>query len=913
MKDNNKDSYFENSENSESIEDQSQTGNVLDNSFDKDIPTKEELLDTEDIESTNTVPFSSYTPAEDDFDTVKSLGAMYKHWFLDYASYVILERAIPHIEDGLKPVQRRVLYAMHLLENGHLHKVAKIVGQTMAFHPHGDASINDALVQLGQKKLLILTQGNWGNILTGDDAAAGRYIEAKLSSFALDVLFDDKITEFKKTYDGTANEPVSLPVRFPLLLAQGAEGIAVGLSSKIYPHNPNEILEACIKYLRGESFLLYPDFSTGGLLDVERYNDGMRGGSMKCRAKIEKTGERQISITELPFGKTTSTLIDSIIKASEKGHIKIKHIDDMTAADVNIRILLPAGVSTDKTIDGLYAFTDCEITLSPNACVIKDDKPIFLGVSDLLRHSVDHTRELFTSRLSYQLDELKSLHLLASLEKIFIEERIYKDKQFEDATNEKIVIAHILSRILSIEGITFIRAISEADIKHLLDLKMARILRYNREKHEKYIVKLEKEIRDIESNLKNITSYLIKYYQYLKDTFFSNYERKTQLMRFSNIEATKVAEATEKLYFDKDSNFAGTSLKSSTFIANCSSIDDMIVFFKDGRYFITKIDDKKFLGKGEIIYIDRYLRDNKRKIYNVVYRDGKTGPSYIKRFNVVSVTRDREYNVTLETPESEILYFSANPNGEAESIRVLLKPVLNKRKLSFEKRFSDLPVRGRSAKGNLLTKAPVQRIVLKEKGISTLGDRKVWFDRDVLRINFSNRGDYLGEFNSSDLLLVVLDDGTYYTTELSESVYFKPNILRLEKFNNEKVWTLAYRNKDNFLYVKRFTLDATEKPIVMQGEDAFLLCLSSRLHPLLEFSYQVKDKPLIKETLSADDFITVKSVYAKGKRVTKTPILSIQDISIEEEMEEEKITSTVSNLSESDDMQNGLFVVSQDE
>lgn len=814
-----------------------------------------------------------------DGDSIKSLPGMYKKWFLDYASYVILERAIPHIDDGLKPVQRRVLFAMHLLENGHLHKVAKIVGQTMAFHPHGDASINDALVQLGQKKLLLETQGNWGNILTGDEAAAGRYIEAKLSQFASDTLFDEKITQMKKSYDGTANEPVSLPVRFPLLLAMGAEGIAVGLSSKIYPHNPRELIDAAIAYLRGQSFTLYPDFPTGGLLDVDRYNDGTRGGVLKCRAKVERIGERLISITQLPYGKSTTTLIDSIIKAGEKGQIKIKHIDDMTAAQVDIRIQLPAGISTDKTIDGLFAFTDCEVSLSPNACVIKDNKPVFLGVSDILKYSVDCTQKHFHAQLSYRLDDIKQQHLTASLERIFIEERIYKEKQFEDALNETDAVNYVRERILSLPNVSFIAPLKKDDFKRLLDIKMARILRFNIDKHEKLIARLEQEIQELQNNLDHLVNYTIAYFEKLRDTYFAKAERQTQLARFSNIEATKVIEANEKLYIDREGGFAGTSLKNAEFVTACSSLDDLIVFFENGTMMVTKIEEKKFLGHQKIIHIDRYMRDNKRKIYNAVYRDGSSGNYYIKRFSVTGVIRDRKYDITYGADKSKIVYFSANPNGEAETIRITLKPRLKMRNLVFEKDFSNIPIRGRAIRGLLLTKAPIQKIALKEKGASTLGGRKVWFDKDVMRINFAGQGTYIDSFENNEQLLVLLNDGRYYTTEVSESTHFSEDTNKVEKFDANKVWSALYFNKENkSTYLKRFTLSESNRPLFIQGEGNTLLMLSDADKPTFELIYESKNGLMAPEVIDCEPFVGVKSVAAKGKRVSTKPLFKVNDL-----------------------------------
>lgn len=815
---------------------------------------------------------------EDASQRIHTLSGMYRRWFLDYASYVILERAIPHIADGLKPVQRRVLFAMRHFENGHLHKVAKIVGQTMAFHPHGDASINDALVQLGQKGYLIDTQGNWGNILTGDDAAAGRYIEAKLSPLALEVLFDDKLTEWKKSYDGTSQEPVALPARFPLLLAQGAEGIAVGLSSKIYPHNPRELLEAAIAYLEGKEFELYPDFPTGGLLDVDRYNDGKRGGQLKSRALVERTGDRILSIKELPYGKTTASLIDSIIKASEKGQIKIKHIDDMTAATADIRLQLPTGVSADKTIDGLYAFTDCEVSLSPNACVIQDDKPVFLGVSDLLKYSADRTKHLLEEQLRYRLDELKNAHLAASLEQIFIEERIYKDRPFEEATNEREALLHVRQRIEEALGTRRLYAdIKEEDIKRLLEIRMARILRFNQEKQEKLIVSLEKEMREIERNLAESTRYTIDYYRGLIEQFGRHWQRRTQLVRLSHVEATKVVEASEKLYFDPEGNFVGTGLKGATYICDISPLDDLIVFYRNGGYQITKVEEKKFLGQEEVIHIDRYKRGDERTIYNVIYRCGKKSPHYIKRFYVSGVTRDRMYDLTTGEKGSRVVYFSANPNGEAETVRITLKPIGRSRKLVFERDFGEMPIRGRSTRGNLVTKAEVQRIVLKERGASTLGGRKVWYDPDVNRLNFDERGRLIGEFEGEDKLLITSHDGQCFTAKPDESLHFPLATARVEKWDPDKVWSVVYREREQGMpYLKRFRIEESEKPEFMQGEGNQLITLSDEYYARFRLSFGGRDSDRPSEEIEADNFIGIKSMKAKGKRLTTREISTIE-------------------------------------
>lgn len=865
----------------------------LDNSLHEEKSLKEpsenvEGIDDEDGNDTLDDVVSSDgspLPVEED---IRTLPGMYRTWFLDYASYVILERAIPHIEDGLKPVQRRVLYAMHLFENGHLHKVAKIVGQTMAYHPHGDASINDALVQLGQKGLLIDTQGNWGNILTGDEAAAGRYIEAKLSPFALEVAFDDDITEMKPTYDATAEEPVCLPVRFPLLLAQGAEGIAVGLSSKIYPHNPKELLEASIAYLENKSFELYPDFPTGGLLDVDRYNDGRRGGQLKSRARIERIGERQLSITSLPYGKTTSTLIDSILRANDKGQIKVKHIDDMTAQEADIRIQLPQGVSTDKTIDGLYAFTDCEVPLSPNACVIRDGKPCFLGISDLLKYSADRTVSLLKEELEHRREVLQEGHVAASLERIFIEERIYKEKPFEDAANETEALDYIKERILAMPDLVFVRPIKREDLKRLLEIKMARILRFNRLAHDKKILRIEKELEQVEYDITHITDYTIAYYHRLIEEYFSDCQRKTEITRFSNIEATKVIEATEKLYFDREGGFAGTQIKNGEFVAECSLLDDMIIFFRDGTYLITKIEEKKFLGGKEVIHIDRYVRNDKRTIYNVIYRSGAQGSSFIKRFCVTGMVRDKEYDLTTAEKGSRVLYFSANPNGEAETVRITLKQQLRMRNLVFEKDFSEILIKGRQSRGNLVTRASIQRITLKEKGASTLGGRKVWFDKDVLRINFDGQGTYLGEFEAGDKILVVRNDGLYYTTEVDESVHFPSEPLRVERFDPNKVWSVVYRmGPTQYPYLKRFQLTDRAKPFALQGEENVFVCMSDAAEPILQLRYGGKDEHRPQESIAVVDFVGVKGVAAKGKRLSTYEVADIELIAQASEDETE--------------------------
>ena len=707
---------------------------------------------------------SDYKPVDQTDEAVKhQLSGMYQNWFLDYASYVILERAVPHINDGLKPVQRRILHSMKRLDDGRYNKVANIVGHTMQFHPHGDASIGDALVQLGQKELLIDCQGNWGNILTGDSAAAPRYIEARLSKFALDVVFNPKTTEWQASYDGRNREPVTLPVKFPLLLAQGVEGIAVGLSSKILPHNFNELCDAAIAYLHGEEFKLYPDFQTGGSIDVSRYNDGERGGVVRVRAKISKLDNKTLCISEIPYGKTTSSLIDSILKAIEKGKIKIRKVDDNTARKVEILIHLAPGVSSDKTLDALYAFTDCEVNISPNCCVIDNKKPHFLTVSDVLRKSVNNTRDLLRKELEIQKNEtLETLHF-ASLEKIFIEERIYKDKQFEQAENMDIACEHIDERLTPFYS-QFVREVTKEDILRLMEIKMARILKFNKDKADELIARLKAEIEEIDNHLAHLTEYTIEWYRHLKDKYGKDFPRRTEIRNFDTIVATKVVEANEKLYINREEGFIGTGLKKDEFICNCSDIDDVIIFYKDGKYKIVRISDKLFVGKN-ILYVNIFKKNDKRTIYNVIYRDGKEGFHYIKRFNVTSMIRDREYDVTQGKPGSKIVYFSANPNGEAEIIKVTLRPNPRIKKLIFERDFSEINIKGRQSMGNLLTKFEVHKITLKQRGGSTLGGRKVWFDHDVLRLNYDGRGQYLGEFQSSDCILVIHKNGDFYTTD----------------------------------------------------------------------------------------------------------------------------------------------------
>lgn len=810
-------------------------------------------------------------PADTDGDAVKhQLTGMYQNWFLDYASYVILERAVPHVNDGLKPVQRRILHSMKRLDDGRYNKVANIVGHTMQFHPHGDASIGDALVQLGQKDLLIDCQGNWGNILTGDSAAAPRYIEARLSRFALDVVFNPKTTEWQASYDGRNREPVTLPVKFPLLLAQGVEGIAVGLSSKILPHNFNEICDAAVSYLEGEEFHLYPDFQTGGYIDISRYNDGERGGVVRVRAKISKIDNKTLCITEIPYGKTTSTLIDSILKAIEKGKIKVRKVDDNTAGKVEILVHLAPGVSSDKTLDALYAFTDCEVNISPNCCVIDHKKPHFLSVGEVLRKSVDNTLGLLRKELDIRRDEtLETLHF-ASLEKIFIEERIYKDKQFEQAENMDEACAHIDERLTPFYP-QFVREVTKDDILKLMEIKMARILKFNKDKADELIARLKADLEEIDYHLAHITEYTIDWYKRLKEKYGAHYPRRTEIRNFDTIVATKVAEANEKLYIDREEGFIGTALKKDEFVCNCSDIDDVIIFYKDGKYKIVRISDKLFVGKN-ILYVNVFKKNDKRTIYNVIYRDGKEGFYYIKRFNVTAMIRDREYDVTQGNPDSKIVYFTANPNGEAETIKVTLRPNPRIKRLVFEKDFSEVHIKGRQSMGNLLTKSDVHRISLKQRGASTLGGRKVWFDTDVLRLNYDGRGQYLGEFQSDDQILVVLKNGEFYTTDFDLNNHYTTDIQIIEKFDAGKVWTAVLYDADqqNYPYLKRFTFEATVKRQSYMGENRRnrLVLLTCQAYPRIQVVFGGHDQFRESLVVEASDFVGVKGFKAKGKRLT---------------------------------------------
>ena len=815
------------------------------------------------------------------------LTGMYQDWFLDYASYVILERAVPAIEDGLKPVQRRILHAMKCVDDGKMNKVANIVGQTMQYHPHGDASIGDALVQLGQKDLLIDCQGNWGNILTGDGAAAPRYIEARLSKFALETVFNPKTTEWMLSYDGRKKEPIHLPIKFPLLLAQGVEGIAVGLNSKILPHNFNDLCDASLAYLRGEEFQLYPDFPTGGEIDVSRYNDGERGGMVRIRSKITKTDDNKtLIISQVPYGTTTSKIIETILRAQDRGKIKIRKVDDFTAEEAKIVVQLAPGSSSDKTIDALYAFTDCEVSISPNCCVIENRKPIFTNVSTLLRKSTDNTMALLKWELEIQKAELEEQYFYTSLERIFIENRIYKEEGYETAADKEKLIAFV-DKALDPFKAKLIREVKREDIEKLFEIRMIRITKFDSKKADDLMKELEKKIKQTEKDLHHLTDYTIRWFENLKAKYGDKYPRKTEVRNFANINVKTVVEANEKLYINREEGFIGTGLKKDEFLCNCSDLDDIIVFHRDGKYKIVRVAEKIFIGT-DILHIDILKKNDTRTIYNVVYRDGRGGPYYMKRFFVTGVARDKEYDVTQGKAGSRIAYFTANPNGEAEVIRVALKPALHLKKLEVCKDLSELAVKSRSARGNLLTKYDVKAITLKQKGRSTLGGRKVWFDPDVLRINYDAQGFYLGEFQDDDRVLVVMQNGDYFLNTFEETAHFEQGWLRIEKFDPDKIWSVALWNADlGYYYGKRFQLDASAKTQNFLGEnaDSKLAAISDREEAIFRVTFKDEFREPIDLVMA--EFIEAKSPKAKGKRVSTLDITSIVDVTPEPEPEPE--------------------------
>ena len=835
------------------------------------------------------------------------LSSMYRNWYLEYASYVILERAVPHIEDGLKPVQRRILHSMQTLDDGRFNKVANIVGNTMQYHPHGDASIGDALVQLGQKELLVDTQGNWGNILTGDSAAAPRYIEARLSEFAIETAFSPKITEWTPSYDGRKREPVTLPMKFPLLLAQGVEGIAVGLSSKILPHNFNEIIDAAIDYLHDRPFTLLPDFQTGGLLDATRYNDGARGGAVKVRAKIEKIDNKTLAITEIPYGKTTSSIISSILAAQAKGKIKIRNIADNTSATAEIIVSLIPGTSSDKAIDALYAFTDCEVSISPNCCVIRDRKPEFLSVSDLLRFSVDHTQEMLRQELVIKLNETRESQMFASLEKIFIQERMYKDPQIEQAKDMDTAIRRV-DQLLEPFKKDFFRPVTDDDLIHLWEIKMARILKFNADKADEKITRLNQEIDEIENNLEHIVEFTEKWYIHLKDKYGEHFPRHTVIRGFDSIEATKVAEANKRLSYDADGCFIGTALKDGEFLFTCSDLDDILVIYRDGTYKIVKVSDKLYLGK-KPIHISVFKKGDKRTIYNVVYRNGKKGNYYMKRFFITGLTRDKEYNMTKGVDGSRIEWLTCNPNGEAETIKISLKNEANEggrrpRILEFPIDFADLAIKGKESLGNLVTKYPIRNISLESKGASTLGGREVWFDRDVLRLNYDGRGESLGIFQGDDHVLIITKNGEFFTSNYADTNHYEDNILIIEKFDPAKVWTLALNDASlGFPYLKRFQFELSARPQRFVGSEpeSSVILLTDTSYPRLEVEFGGADAVRPNLEIDAEDFISVKSFKAKGKRISTFTVANVTELEPLKQPEVEEANLSSAEISEEND------------
>ena len=809
-----------------------------------------------------------YDNQEDGNDTITKVTGMYKDWFLDYASYVILERAVPAIEDGFKPVQRRIMHSLKELDDGRYNKVANVVGHTMQYHPHGDQSIGDAMVQIGQKELLIDCQGNWGNILTGDGAAASRYIEARLSKFALEVIYSPKITDWGVSYDGRRAEPNNLPVKFPLLLAQGAEGIAVGLSTKVLPHNFNELIDSSIKILKGKPFTLYPDFMTQGIADVSNYNDGLRGGRVRVRAKIGQLDKNTLVITQIPFSTNTTTLIDSILKANDKGKIKIKKIEDNTAAEVEILIHLFPGVSPDKTIDALFAFTACETSVAPLGCVIEDNKPLFIGVSDMLKISTNRTVQLLKSELEIQLSELEEQWHFLSLERIFIENKIYRD--IEEMTTRETVIKAVDDG-LKPHTKHLKRAVTEDDILRLLDIRIMRISKFDSNKAQDKIEALEGDIEQVKHNLEHLIDFAIAYFTKLKEKYGKGRERQTELRIFDDIEATKVVLRNTKLYVNKEEGFVGTSLKKDEYVTDCSDIDDVIVFLRDGKMMITKVDAKTFVGK-DIIHIAIFDKSDKRTIYNMIYRDGKSGPSYIKRFNVSGVTRDKAYDLTNETAGSQVVYFSCNPNGEAEVITILLRQVGSVKKLKFDIDFASLAIKGRASKGNLVTKYPIKKIELKEKGISTLLPRKVWFDDTVQRLNVDARGELLGEFRPNDKILVISQSGKIKVITPELSTHFDEDMVVLEKWIPKKpISAIYYDGEKERYYIKRFLVETEnkEESFITEHPNSQLEIVSTDYRPVAELIFP-KIKGVQKETITVDieSFIAVKGFKAMGNQLT---------------------------------------------
>lgn len=804
---------------------------------------------------------------------------MYKDWFLDYASYVILERAVPAMEDGFKPVQRRIMHSMKDLDDGRYNKVANIVGHTMQYHPHGDASIGDAMVQMGQKDILIDTQGNWGNILTGDRSAAPRYIEARLSKFALEVLFNPKLTEWQLSYDGRKKEPVNLPVKFPMLLAQGAEGIAVGLSTRVLPHNFNELIDASIRHLKGKKFTLFPDFPTGGIADISNYNDGKRGGRVRVRAKISQYDKNTLAITEIPYGTTTTSLIDSILKANDKGKIKIKKIEDNTAAEVEILIHLPNNISPDRTIDALYAFTYCENSIAPLGCVIIDNKPIFLGVSEILRSSTDHTLHLLKRELEITLDELEEQWHFSSLERIFIEKRIYREIEEEETWDG---VINAIDEGLKPHIKHLKRAVTREDITRLTEIRIKRISKFDLDKAQQKIESLEDEIANVKHHLDHLVDYAVAYFTKLKKDYGKEKDRKTELRIFDDIEATKVVIRNSKLYVNRKEGFIGTALKKDEYVTDCSDIDDIICFTADGKMMVTKVDTKTFIGK-DIIHVAIFKKKDKRTIYNMIYRDGKSGASYIKRFSVTSVTRDREYDLSQGKKDSKVHYFTANPNGEAEVVTIFLRQVGSIKKLKFDVDFADMLIKGRNVKGNIVTKYAVKRVELKEEGVSTLKPRRIWFDETVKRLNVDERGELLGEFRGEDRILIVTQDGTAKTIIPELTTRFDEEMVVLEKWVPKKPISAIYwePEKERF-YVKRFLIENPDKEekFISEHENSYLELVSTDYYPQAEivFSKQRGKEQRPNEEVNIEEFISVKGIKALGNQLTTDKVKQINPL-----------------------------------
>jgi len=860
--------------------------------------SQDENLEQELNNINNENPIEDFSDVQEEVtETITKVTGMYKDWFLDYASYVILERAVPAIEDGFKPVQRRIMHSMKELDDGRYNKVANIVGHTMQYHPHGDASIGDALVQLGQKDLLIDMQGNWGNILTGDGAAASRYIEARLSKFALDVLYSPKITNWQASYDGRRNEPINLPVKFPLLLAQGGEGIAVGLSTKILPHNFNELIDASIKILKGKPFTIYPDFPTEGIADISNYNDGARGGRVRVRAKIAPLDKNTLVITQIPFSTTTTSLIDSILKANEKGKIKIKKIEDNTAAQVEILIHLPPGTSPDKTIDALYAFTACETSIAPLGCVIQNNRPLFTGVSEMLKNSTNQTVELLRKELEIELNELEEKWHFLSLERIFIENRIYRAIE-EEETWEGVLSAIDEGLKPFVKNLK--RAITQDDIARLTEIRIKRISRFDIDKANQNIEALEGEIETVKYNLEHLIDFAIKYFTTLKEKYGKGRERLTELRSFDTIEATKVVLRNTKLYVNREEGFFGTSLRKDEYVCDCSDIDDVIVFLRDGSMMVSRVDEKKFVGK-DIIHIAVWDKNDKRTIYNLIYRDGKSGSSYIKRFNVTGVTRDKMYPLTQDKPGSQVLYFTANPNGEAEVVTIILRQLTSVKKLKFDLDFADLLIKGRVAKGNVVTKYAIKKIELKEKGISTLRPRKIWFDETVKRLNVDGRGELLGEFKPEDRLLIVNQSGKAKTIIPELTTHFEEDMIVLEKWKaNKPISALYFDGEKSRYYLKRFLIENENREDIFITEHANsrLEIVSTDFRPVFEIVYpKVKGIQKENQTIDVEQFITIKGIKALGNQISVDKIKQVNILEslayTEEEEEEEEEEETI--------------------